>query len=409
MDAPWTLAALPEHEGEPLGFVSRPGGSSGSNAIRKVGLVKGRDIRVKVVQDHADGWRAGEHVIRLFDRPTACMVAGVNVNRPNLFQFATSELSQDAVLCWLLAWADHRAAEHDAHLHEVGRAFLDGLFEAFSTPAPVGPVMVVPARQLDDADIVALVGTDHVVVIEDKTSTGDHSDQLRRYEAAVRARYPTRKVVLVYVKTRDQASYEEVRRKGWAVFTRRQLLGVLRPARVSVSSDVLTDFVDHLEKVEADVQSFRSMALDSWGRCGPAWTGLYEEVIRHLRQGSWDYVPNAAGGFFGLWWAFHDVEGGQVYLQLEEGVLCVKVHVPDEVRRREMRGLWSGRVVGTRGDLHLRRPQRFGNGKYMTVAVLDGEYRKRTPEGVLDLASTLRVLSCATAEVAAVVAAHTPR
>nr|WP_260390277.1 hypothetical protein [Ornithobacterium rhinotracheale] len=28
--------------------------------------------------------------------------------KPNLFQYATSELSQDAFLCWLIAWADAR-------------------------------------------------------------------------------------------------------------------------------------------------------------------------------------------------------------------------------------------------------------------------------------------------------------
>jgi len=28
------------------------------------------------------------------------------VLQPNLFAYATSELSQDAVLCWMLAWGD---------------------------------------------------------------------------------------------------------------------------------------------------------------------------------------------------------------------------------------------------------------------------------------------------------------
>ena len=30
---------------------------------------------------------------------------------PNLFDFATKELSQDAVICWLIAWADADATE----------------------------------------------------------------------------------------------------------------------------------------------------------------------------------------------------------------------------------------------------------------------------------------------------------
>jgi hypothetical protein len=30
---------------------------------------------------------------------------------PNLFQFATKELSQDAFICWLLAWADENCKQ----------------------------------------------------------------------------------------------------------------------------------------------------------------------------------------------------------------------------------------------------------------------------------------------------------
>lgn len=30
------------------------------------------------------------------------------IQPPNLFEFATSELSQDAFLCWLASWADVR-------------------------------------------------------------------------------------------------------------------------------------------------------------------------------------------------------------------------------------------------------------------------------------------------------------
>jgi hypothetical protein len=47
--------------------------------------------------------------------------------RPNLFDFATSELSQDAFFCWLLAWADARYSEQDPALHRTGRSLLNAL------------------------------------------------------------------------------------------------------------------------------------------------------------------------------------------------------------------------------------------------------------------------------------------
>ena len=44
--------------------------------------------------------------------------------RPNLFHYATSELSQDAFICWLAAWADPKFKEVDPRLYEVAQSFV---------------------------------------------------------------------------------------------------------------------------------------------------------------------------------------------------------------------------------------------------------------------------------------------
>ena len=48
---------------------------------------------------------------------------------PNIFDFATSELSQDAFLCWLIAWADSSQIENDETLNNCACAFVKGLIE----------------------------------------------------------------------------------------------------------------------------------------------------------------------------------------------------------------------------------------------------------------------------------------
>ena len=42
-----------------------------------------------------------------------------NAEIPNIFSFATSELSQDAMFAWLLSWADPQYRQYDANLHRV--------------------------------------------------------------------------------------------------------------------------------------------------------------------------------------------------------------------------------------------------------------------------------------------------
>ena len=47
-----------------------------------------------------------------------------NMNRPNLFRIATSELSQDAFLVWLIQWADPSTMQYDPALCTAGQDFI---------------------------------------------------------------------------------------------------------------------------------------------------------------------------------------------------------------------------------------------------------------------------------------------
>ena len=46
----------------------------------------------------------------------------------NLFNYAYKELSQDAVICWLIKWAFYNGQGHE-RLRECGKKFLKALFE----------------------------------------------------------------------------------------------------------------------------------------------------------------------------------------------------------------------------------------------------------------------------------------
>ena len=46
---------------------------------------------------------------------------------PNLFTYATKELSQDAMICWLLKWSEVQADKCGQALRGLGRAFAGAL------------------------------------------------------------------------------------------------------------------------------------------------------------------------------------------------------------------------------------------------------------------------------------------
>ena len=52
----------------------------------------------------------------------------MNSNAPNLFHYATKELSQDAMICWLIKWSEVQADDECGQaLRDLGRAFAGAL------------------------------------------------------------------------------------------------------------------------------------------------------------------------------------------------------------------------------------------------------------------------------------------
>lgn len=314
--------------------------------------------------------------------------------RPNLFLRATSELSQDAFLCWLLDWADQAHAEADPKLHEVARDFVGALFRAAGIDAPRGKYTVDAELQVEHADIVAEIGDEHLLVIEDKVHAGEHGPQLAEYRKRFAANASGRTLVLVYLKTGDQACYASVTGQGWAVFSRADLLEILRRGRGTVTNAIFIDFLDHVEEIESGVLRYRSVRPSDWAPRDPAYRGFYMELMRRLGTGKWNFVNNPARGFYGFWWGFWAIDGGQIYLQLQESKLVVRVKVDDEKRQAAIRDSWIELLAGSSAapKVEFRRPSRRGTGKTMAVAVLQADYRKVDAQNFLDLEATTQYL-----------------
>jgi len=317
--------------------------------------------------------------------------------RPNLFDFATSELSQDAVICWLLSWSDARNEREHPDLHRLGLSLVGALYRACGCAVPPSGTVKIH-RQLDDVDIVAVIGDQDVLAIEDKIHSSEHSDQLARYRDALKRRYPGSKIASVYLKTGEQGQFDPASFEGWHMFRRRDVLQVLKGAG-EVKSDVVRDFRDYLEQLDSAVSAFQTLPPESW--TGAAWQGFFEVVKAEFSDANWDYVPNPTGGFMGLWWNWTTIPGGQLYLQLEENKLVAKVEAATEERddRAALRDRWSKRVVSSTSSVRFERPARFGNGATMSVAVSAGPYLKTRGDGLLDLKGTLDVLRTAAREV----------
>lgn len=316
--------------------------------------------------------------------------------RPNLFHFATSELSQDAVLCWLLSWAKPEHKD-DGRLHSVGVELLTLIYEEAKVALPNAFTSVEVRKQSANIDILCIVNGQTAIIIEDKTGSKQHSDQLARYKDHVFTNlgFSADRVIPVYIQTGDESDYDEVEKHGYLILGRAALLNILEGENGMIAraeSDILDNFASRLREVENDVQSYLNLPPPKW--TWNSWKGFYSHLQSTLGEGNWDYVPNPTGGFLGFWWYFKRAADCEIYLQLEQDKFCFKIVVEPAEKRSALRDRWHSVVISkcVERGLRAKRPGRFGSGVYMTVVLLDQEFRVTESNGLIDMEATIKVL-----------------
>ena len=181
----------------------------------------------------------------------------------NLFRWATSELSQDAFLCWLIA---HAGDTERADLQRVARTFIALLYEK-SHPAEKCDLASVslckgPFKQLEHTDVFfsAYIGGKIVLfLIEDKVHTSHHGKQLPKYAKWVeeqKKKYGSLTDVKVYFKTGYHFDQDRsAANHGYSVVGIEDMVGFLSEHRAD--SEILNDYRCHIDGMQADRRKAR--------------------------------------------------------------------------------------------------------------------------------------------------------
>lgn len=212
------------------------------------------------------------------------------MNAPNLFEFATKELSQDALISWLIAWAGtEKVNTREAReLRQCGCTFLDALFSKWQFK-PDTYFRTEILQQNKGIDVLVRVNDQHVLVIEDKTATRAHSNQLCRYRDLV-IKGKTRlgpisegDVFPIYLKTGNHSQWERkfAEEQNYCIFDRTEFLAVLETYKGR--NDTLVDFRNYLNRIEQETNSFRRWTHDS-EKTDRGWEGLYRWIEESLSE-----------------------------------------------------------------------------------------------------------------------------
>ena len=368
----------------------------------------------------------------------------------NLFNYAYKELSQDAVICWLIKWAYYDepivissiyGPRYD-RLRKCGKEFIEALFDKHDKKVPENITNDKVEIWLQDnkIDVLVRIGN-YVLLIEDKTGTGDHSNQLETYyNKVLKGETKAGKVsgmehiIPIFLKTENLSLYDVLRIENstkYKVFDRSDFLDIVYPH--DTAHPIVYDFSNYLRHIEEDTQSYKEWRED--GKVEESyrsWQGFYRELENHLvvfdkdndligfdeirntkysllennwksnwpkfKPWGWNWVY--PGDFAGFWWYCKRVKScGQdvvIYLQLENKLeneddrkLCFKVFM-DEADK-DIKWDCHFRILKA-GESLVRKPKRIGHGKTVTIAEWKDPWLVFKPNGGLDIPETVKNL-----------------
>lgn len=298
-------------------------------------------------------------------------------NKPNLFRLATRELSQDGFITWLLQWADDNHIQHDQQLNKTAKDFVR-LLLGQTSDFQINKVKA--GRQWHGIDIWAEINDEYFIGIEDKTNTGEHSQQLERYKKIATDHYKdkTHKLIFVYLKTGNESSstLNKIKNKEYSIVDRKTILSVLNKRQLT--NDIFNDFKEYMTDIENATNSYtKSENITSDWRAGE---GFFMALQDKLKDGEWRYVANKTGGFLGFWYHFTGTdEIGEIYIQIENAFekeikLVIKIAKWEPSTETLYKLLDDITPFAIRNGLSISKPDKFRAGANSTLAVIKTEF-----------------------------------
>lgn len=355
---------------------------------------------------------------------------------PNIYRFATSELSQDATLAYILSWANPEYRTEHPALNTLGERLLRALVTCAadalgeSDPLAGKPVEKLEVgTQAEHIDVWVKMNGVAFLIIEDKTRTFQHSNQIERYGKLVADKKTESggnwQQLPVYVKTGNECAWQPDSASPHGIFLRPQLLEVLGSVP-HTDNTIIEEFRQHLQAWQNETESFAAKPCEQWS--WHAKEGYYMALEGWLRNRfgnesyvGWRYVANANEGFLGFWWYWASVASQRchLYLQIEDATrLHIRVCSAKDEEGNSIKApagmMWAvfnAIEDAARRDefkeLRIEKSGRFKGGSTAAVADVSfdkdkGSYLAVDARGLLDFDTTKRHLLLATRLVDAV-------
>ena len=180
----------------------------------------------------------------------------------NLFDYATKELSQDAFLRWLF---ENYNCENESVKNACRKVFDSFTENKFKDKTITELTTVAQWKNIDVSIWFKIDEIEHLIVIEDKTGSGIHGDQLARYEKDIIGHIEKDgNIFKVFYKTNIIDAWEAKHTKdlGWKTYDIYSIYDIFKD--INTDNEVLGYYIDYIKKIYSAQEENSRQVNGAW-------------------------------------------------------------------------------------------------------------------------------------------------
>lgn len=345
--------------------------------------------------------------------------------KPNIFEFATKELSQDAFLCYLLEFSKEENKNYKDE-YTFANFFLRNILKKFSLNMEVKKLEM--KKQYNNIDILLILNDEYYIIIEDKTFTSERKKQIISYKDKLKkilendgVNFDEEKIYGLYFKIGDeclQGIEEKENTKGMNIksLLRKEIINIFE--NYSGENIIFNDYISYIKGIQERTENFSKVDLRkemfTWGEVNGFYNALdlefkklkEEKILPEEIKFNWHYVANQNGGFmcynFDNAFSRLNFEKYGYYMQIEARGRNRDENRGEDYFEKDLR--FPVKVLSDEKDIGILykgfeilkkeknfsegiRPLKFSKGRWMTQLIIT-DYLALNENGTINISKT---------------------